>query len=563
MARHVTGNISGLAPSEHKKLERLFGRKLEQDELVSLDLAREIYRVAHELKRRIGVLISREGRIVEVFVGTKTLLYLPDLGRYRLGAGRLRRLRLLFSDLSTDSELPHIPSDIYADLEKLRLDLVASIRVEGNRCAITYAHLIPADPRGKDFVKTESVKDLGLLGLDFGEFMSELEGELARSERRQNVSEVGGALLVGVYEKSFDDPEGSIAELAELARTAGVTVLDRMIQRRTPDPKTLLGKGKLQEVVLHCLRLGADMIIFDTELKPSQWRAITNATDLKVIDRSMLILDIFAQRASSSDGRLQVELAQLKYNLPRLVEKDAGLSRLTGGIGGRGPGETKLEVGRRRTRDRISELEKRIDQLGKQRELKRGRRVESKTPMACIIGYTNVGKSTIFNALTKSQVIAENKLFATLDPAQRRLVPGEEGYSPGCEIILSDTVGFIRNLPNELRAAFRATLEELRFASLLVHVLDASDSRIRARKQAVENVLQEMNLGGVPQLIVINKCDQSDSNEVDLLAKELNALPVSAITGAGLDKLRTEIRLRIAQLVPREAPGWESRSYLR
>lgn len=542
MSNQVGGNTSGLAPSEHRKLEKLFNRKLEKDEIVSLDLAREIYAVAQDLKRRVGVLVSREGRIVEVFVGTKTLLYLPDLGRYRLGAGRLRRLRLLFSDLSSSHNEPQIPSDIYADLEKLRLDMVAAIKVEGSRAAMAYAHLIPATPNSEQFVKSETVKDLNRMNFDFSEFMSELEAELARSESRHNVSQSGGALLVGVYEKSFDDPEGSLAELTELARTAGVNILDRMIQRRPPDPKTLLGKGKLQEVVLHCLRLGADLIIFDTELKPSQWRIITNATDLKVIDRSMLILDIFAQRATSSDGRLQVELAQLKYNLPRLVEKDAGLSRLTGGIGGRGPGETKLEVGRRRTRDRIAELENRIDQLGRQRQLKRGRRVESKIPMACIIGYTNVGKSTIFNALTRSSVVAEDKLFATLDPAQRKMLPGPEGYIAGAEVILSDTVGFIRNLPDELKTAFRATLEELRFAALLVHVLDASDVRIRQRKDAVDKVLLEMQLSALPQLIVLNKCDKVPPNEVELLAKEFDALPLSAKQGAGLEKLRKTIR---------------------
>src|SRR5690606_23988548 len=217
------------------------------------------------------------------------------------------------------------------------------------------------------------------------------------------------------------DAEGSIEELHELARTAGVTILGTIIQRKEPDPKTLLGKGKLEEVVLECLRLGAEMLVFDTELKPNQWRIITNSTDLKVLDRSMLILDIFAQRATSSDGRLQVELAQLKYNLPRLVEKDAGLSRLVGGIGGRGPGETKLEIGRRRIRDRISRLEGQIDELSQQRDVRRGRRSRKGIPVVSILGYTNAGKSTLFNQLTNSLVLTEDKLFATLDTNQAKI----------------------------------------------------------------------------------------------------------------------------------------------
>ncbi|RIL10333.1 MAG: GTPase HflX [Proteobacteria bacterium] len=270
--------------------------------------------------------------------------------------------------------------------------------------------------------------------------------------------------------------------------------------------------------------------------RPGQWRAITNATELKVLDRSMLILDIFAQRASSSDGRLQVELAQLRYNLPKLVEKDAGLSRLTGGIGGRGPGETKLEIGRRRIRDRISDLERRIDKLSAERQLRRQKRQESKLPLAAIIGYTNVGKSTLFNVITGSSVVAEDKLFATLDPAKRKVVvPGEEGRLT--EFVLSDTVGFIRNLPEELRNAFRATLEELYDAALLLHVMDASDPEIAKRKQAVDEILAEMKLAQVPCLNVLNKIDLADRGELPGLVREYGAVPVSARTKEGIDKI--------------------------
>jgi len=363
-----------------------------------------------------------------------------------------------------------------------------------------------------------------------------------------------------VHPKGERESTSSMDELAELARTAGVKILDRVIQRRNPDPRTLLGKGKIEEVVLRCLRLGADLVIFDNELRPSQWRAITNATELKVIDRSMLILDIFASRAQSSEGRLQVELAQLKYNMPRLVEKDAGLSRLTGGIGGRGPGETMLEIGRRRIRDRITDLEKRIDAISGQRRLRRKRREEREVPLVSILGYTNVGKSTLFNALSGSKVLAENKLFATLDPAQRQVVVpssllGESDTTEGrgVQLVLSDTVGFIRRLPNELKNAFRATLEELDGATLLVHVIDASDPEVHERKEAVEKILAEMELSGIPMVVVANKIDATNSDTSASLAREYGASLVSAKNGTGLDDLLRRI-VREVERVGRE-PG--------
>lgn len=549
MSQRVTGNIRGLAPSQIRTLERLYVRRLAADEIVSLEVARELYSAALAAGRRVGILVSREGRIEEVFVGSRELLYLPDLGRYRLGAGRLRRLRLIYSDLSTKGDTASIPSDIYTDLEKLRLDMVAGVRTFGNRTALTFAHMIPDSqaPAGVS-VHTEAVRDLGMLELDFEELIGSLEAELSTTPAGVAA---GGALLVGVYDKRFADPEGSMAELQELAQTAGVRVCGTVMQRRNLDPKTLLGKGKLQEVVLTSLRHGADLLIFDTELKPGQWRAITNSTELKVIDRSMLILDIFAQRATSSEGRLQVELAQLRYNLPRLVEKDAGLSRLSGGIGGRGPGETKLEIGRRRIRDRIIDLERRIEQLSGQRDLRKQRRVESGLPVVAILGYTNVGKSTLFNALTGSTVIAENKLFATLDPAQRRLVIPRPDDSLGGSVtlVLSDTVGFIRALPEELFAAFRTTLEGLHEASLLLHVLDAADPHIDDRRAAVEKILASMGLQHLPTIVVLNKIDRCSPDILQMLSAKHEALAISARERRGLDQLKVRIAAALA------APG--------
>jgi GTP-binding protein HflX len=549
MSEEISGNTKGLAPSELRAIRKLFQRSVDAHELVSLDLAREMTALGAALRRRIGVLINRQGRIVEVVLGTKDILYLPDLGRYRLGRGRLRNLRLVFTDLSNNQEEASIPYDIYTDLERLRFDAVVSVRGASNRISTTFAYLVPANGSDSATTMTETIRDLGASELDFSELIEAVEQSLSSEVVQLDAGDHIGAVVVGVYDKPDVDPETSIAEIRELARTAGVKIVDAVVQKRKADPKTYIGSGKLQDLVIRCIRLGADMLIFDTELKPSQWRAITNSTELKVIDRSMLILDIFAQRAQSSEGRLQVELAQLKYNLPRLVEKDAGLSRLSGGIGGRGPGETKLEIGRRRIRDRIAELEKRLGKVRESRDFRRSRRRENQLQLVSIVGYTNVGKSTLFNLLTGSNVTAENKLFATLDPSQRRLFlpPTINDGRSGRTVILSDTVGFIRRLPAELETAFRATLEELYDASLLVHVVDASDADALGKYRAVRKILEVMELRDAPELVVFNKIDKVDEEAVRLLTQELPGIAVSAAQRVGLGELLSEIDTRVPQ----------------
>jgi GTP-binding protein HflX len=559
MADEVFGNSKGLAPSELRAVRKLYQRSVDATELVSLDLAREMLSVAQGLRRRVGVLINRQGRVEVVVLGTKEIIYVPDLGRYRLGRSRLRNLRFIFTDLSRDKEQASIPYDVFADLERLRFDVVASIRSAPNRVSMSFAYLVPAKGMDTATTMTEEVKDLGAYEDNFLERVEAIEQSLAAEIVQLDSDEVG-AVLVGVYEKGDGDPESSMLELRELARTAGVTVVDQVMQRRRIDPKTFIGSGKLQELVIRCLRLGAEVLVFDAELKPSQWRSITNSTELKVIDRSMLILDIFAQRAQSADGRLQVELAQLKYNLPRLVEKDAGLSRLSGGIGGRGPGETKLELGRRTIRDRIAELERRLSKVRQSRDFRRGRRRENQMQLVSVVGYTNVGKSTLFNLLTGSQVLAENKLFATLDPSQRRLflpnmAKDEMAESGGRTVVISDTVGFIRKLPVELETAFRATLEELYDAALLVHVVDAADPDVIGKYQAVRTILGQMDLAQLPELVVVNKIDLVAPAVIESLCKELQAVPVSAAKKVGIGALLAAIDARVPRTYSPVSPS--------
>jgi GTP-binding protein HflX len=338
-----------------------------------------------------------------------------------------------------------------------------------------------------------------------------------------------------------------MAELEELAFSAGTVVLDKIIQRRADiDPRTLLGKGKLQDILIRSMQLGVDVIIFDRELSPAQVRAISEATDLKVIDRSQLILDIFAQRAQSREGKIQVELAQLKYMLPRLIQgHDSAFSRLEGGIGGRGPGETKLETDRRRVRDRISRLEKEIESFRGRRKERRKERLRKDFPIISLVGYTNAGKSTLLNALTNSKVHAEQRMFATLDPTSRRLrLPREQ------EVIINDTVGFIRDLPLDLITAFRATLEEITDSDLLIHVVDASNPRLQQQIESVERILNDLDLSHIPRMIVFNKADLVDEETIAALLRQTSnedAVAVSALEQKSLTPMLEKVGVLLAK----------------
>ena len=537
----VTGNLQGLKPSQRRLLERVHRRRVHPAQVVSWELASFLCDCSRDVERQVGVLIDRRGLVEHVVVGDAHKLVLPDLGRLRSGGGRLRGLRLVHTHLRAEP----LTRDDLTDLAKLRLDLVAAIgmRPDGGAGTIACAHLLPENADGKlwrELPPSPAGAFLQESGLDFAALIRSLEEEFAACATAARITGDGRdrAMVVHVAGRS-GEAEARVVELRELCRTAGLRVMDVVVQQRPqgPDPRTLLGKGKLEETVLRALQLDATLLVFDPELTPTQSRSIAEATELKVIDRTMLILDIFAQHASTRDGKLQVELAQLKYTLPRLVEKDTMMSRLTGGIGGRGPGETKFEINRRRARERIRNLEREIDELGRRRVGRRALRVSRRLPVVSIVGYTNAGKSTLLNTLTDGDVLVEDKLFATLDPTSRRLrfplggpsAPPSFGGGPGeREVILTDTVGFIRDLPRDLVAAFRATLEELAEADLLLHVVDAADPEHEAQIAAVERILRELELDGKRRLLVFNKADRAGRDAAEALAREHRGVALSA-----------------------------------
>lgn len=344
------------------------------------------------------------------------------------------------------------------------------------------------------------------------------------------------AALVGLFNDTSRhfDPEHSLDELAGLAAAAGATVVLRLMQERPrPDPATFLGSGKVKTLAAACAELDADVVIFDNELSPAQLRNLEEALERKVVDRTQLILDIFARRARTREGKLQVELAQLKYLLPRLVGSSEALSRLGGGIGTRGPGETKLETDRRRIRHRISILGKEIDTVRRRRTQLRERRQKGAVPTVALVGYTNAGKTTLFNGLTGGDAVASDALFVTLDPLVKKVrLPDRR------ELLVSDTVGFIERLPHSLVAAFRATLEEVAAADLLLHVIDASSPERERQMEAVRSVLAEVGADKVPSVDVFNKCDQLDDGERSRIrALHPGALCVSALRGEGRDDI--------------------------
>lgn len=520
--KKISGNISGLKATQVRRIENLHHQRIPPESIITPGLADEICSLSAWTKRQIGLLVDRSGRIISVIVGDNQKIMLPDTSDYKTPPGRLKGLRCIHTHLNDET----LTRDDLTDLSLLRLDLMAAITAgsDGGAEKMHVAHIMPS-PSEKGQHQFMPAADPGDPQINCIELIRAIEDELSDYQALREVeSGRERAVLVSVTAAPKKKAMASLDELAELARSSGIEVLDTIVQQRKKiNPRFLIGTGKLEELTIHAMQIGATLVIFDQELNPSQMQSITDQVEFRVLDRTQLILDIFAQRAQSREGKIQVELAQLKYMLPRLATKNTAMSRLTGGIGGRGPGETKLEINRRRVRDRITRLEKSLKNVRKQRSQQKARRRKKDLPVISIIGYTNAGKSTLLNTLTNSSVLAESRLFATLDPSSRRLK-----FPRDTDVIITDTVGFIRDLPNELRVAFRATLEELEGADMLVHVIDGSNDACGEQIASVKNIIDELNLGHIPVINVINKSDLIDVQTLEQLVCETGGIPVCA-----------------------------------
>ncbi len=521
-------------------MSNLYRRKVPPDMPANNELARAMGELSLEMKKPVSVLIDRRGRIMTVAVGDAQDTPLPDLsGEVE---SRLYGLRLVHTHLKAGG----LSS---GDLSKLflhKLDAIIAIDITKTDKAglllqdAHFAMIAPLTSEEEDWIIEPSMTMRELEDMNILERIRALEEELTRSSGAREVkrSSAERAVLIGLETgEGLIEAESRLEELVELARTAGATIAFKTLQQRSKvDPKTLVGGGKLQELVSKAYHEDADLLIFDRELNPAQAREIEKATQLKIIDRTQLILDIFAQNARGREAQVQVELAQLNYQLPRLAGRGHALSRLGGGIGTRGPGETKLEIDRRLIRDRITMLEQAVTQISQRRGQTRKSRTQSQTPVIALVGYTNAGKSTLFNKLAKADVLSQNKLFATLRPTTR------EGWLPdlgewGEKVLYTDTVGFIRDLPDELVNAFRATLEELHDADLLLHVVDGANTGAPDRVDAVNRIMDDLGVE-LERFVVVNKADIADEVTLRQLRTRYEALGVSAVTGEGLDVLK-------------------------
>jgi len=500
--------------------------------VISPELSREVARLSLDCGRQLGLLLGRDGTVQMVILGDANSMFIPELPKSREGRHRMRGLRFIHTHLDDES----VSHEDLMDMVFLRLDCIAIIHVDdhGGATDLEVAHILPANGDGQPGWQVLPPVPCSKPDLNFLDLVESLEEELERNTPAiSSLQRQERAILVSVSGADRLEAMESLDELGQLAAASGIAVVEKIVQRpRQINPKYLIGKGKLSEIILRALQLGVDLLIFDQELNPSQIRSITDTTELRVIDRTQLILDIFAQRAQSREGKIQVEMAQLNYLLPRLGVKDDALSRLTGGIGARGPGETKLEINRRRIKDRIRHLERQLNSLRKNRAQKRALRLRKKVPTISIIGYTNAGKSTLLNTLTNSHVFVEDKLFATLDPSSRRL-----RFPKDFEVVITDTVGFIEDLPKDLLEAFAATLEELQDADLLLHVVDASDRRMEKHVEAVKQILCRLGLQEKPAIMVLNKMDLADSDELASVVRRWGGVAISALSTNTLEPL--------------------------
>lgn len=535
MANKPNGNLSGIKSAMLDRLKSLYDFKQGLDEFASFELLSELCACSGEINREISVYISRDGSIVDVSVGDSAKVSMPSMRLVR-NEDRLCGVRCIHTHPSGDGRLSGVD---LGTLRSMKLDCMAAVGVSdgkptqlyaaylgdfdedtGSRAALVYGPMRPYKLPQKALIAE-------IFNSDDRFRSTTKEVEAVEQER---------AVLVGM-----DNDEGydTLEELNELAKTAGALVVGKVrVRRRTIDNATYVGSGKANELSLMGSELEADLFIFDDELSAIQLRTLEETLGARVIDRTTLILDIFAARATSREGKLQVELAQMRYRLPRLIGQGQVLSRLGGGIGTRGPGEKKLEIDRRRIRRRVFELETELSEIEKQRGLRRESRKANRIPLVALVGYTNAGKSTMLNALTDSNVLAEDKLFATLDPVVRKIT-----LSGGTEALLSDTVGFINKLPHDLVEAFKSTLEEVSNSDLILQVVDISCPYHEKQMRVVDGVLESLHAADIPRIIVFNKADAIPS--CDLPAESENRLNVSALRGTGIEKLLSAVELKL------------------
>lgn len=526
----IYGEIAGIRKSILNRLEELYEFTIPFGQVITSELAQQMVTLTTDLNREIAIYISRRGQITCVAVGDIYTVVLPEIDGRR-SSNRLSGIRCIHTHPSGDTELSGV--DV-ASLKEMRFDLMAAL---GSKDGVIQAGFGIITNIEKDNFNTQTVGPLSLeefIELDITYLTAQIERQLDLNTKTSAIEETERAILVGLEKQGKWAIIDSLKELAQLAETAGAEVLGMTWQKRErPDSALFIGRGKVQELSLLRQEKNANLIIFDDELSPAQQRNLEKALGIKVLDRTALILDICALRARSHEGKLQVELAQLRYNLPRLGGQGLVLSRLGGGIGTRGPGETKLEVDRRRIRDRVSDITQQIEQIKKQRNLHRKRRENTRIPTVALVGYTNAGKSTLLNTLTASDVLAEDKLFATLDPTTRHIT-----LPNGQQALLTDTVGFIQKLPHQLIAAFRATLEEVIQADILLHVIDASHPQYQEQSHAVYQVLRELKVDTKQLITVFNKGDKLEDQSIkDQLLKKENSVIISALSGTGTNTL--------------------------
>ncbi|MEA5533441.1 GTPase HflX [Crocosphaera sp. XPORK-15E] len=554
----IYGNLQGLKPSQIKQLKRLYHQKLAGDRLTTPEFAQRLAAVSSDLGQPVCAYINRRGQVIRIGVGTPRQTQIPPLELPRYGVERLCGIRCIATKLK--AEPPNESSLTAMVLQRLDALVMLPVTGEGKMRqgggATGYvkeayiAHLLPAsdlNPNQEYYWTVSAAMTLETLTeQDFWGLVEGLEAEFRREYTAQQVEgDSERVMIVGLQTDKMSDHafEETVAEVARLVDTAGGEVVETLRQKRNkPHPQTVVGTGKVQEIALRVQTLGANLVVFDRDLSPAQVRNLESQLGVRVVDRTEVILDIFAQRAQSRAGKLQVELAQLEYMLPRLVGRGQAMSRLGGGIGTRGPGETKLETERRAIQRRISRLQQEVDQLQAHRSRLRLQRQKQEIPSVAIVGYTNAGKSTLINALTNAEVYTADQLFATLDPTTRRLSGMDSTTGEPYTILLTDTVGFIHELPPSLVDAFRATLEEVTEADALLHLVDLSHPAWQHHIQSVMKILQEMPLVPGPILLAFNKIDTAESDTLRLAQEEYPlGVFISASQRLGLETLRQKL----------------------